>query len=31
MFLIDAGRACARLLAGDLARLNQLVTDLGQP
>ena len=30
-FLIDAGRACARWLAGDLARLNQLVTDLGQP
>ena len=30
-FLINAGRACARLLAGDLARLNQLVQNLGQP
>ena len=30
-FLISAGRACARLLAGDLARLNQLVQNLGQP
>jgi hypothetical protein len=27
-FLIDAGRACARLLAGDLDRLNVLIRGL---
>jgi hypothetical protein len=27
-FLVEAGRACARLLAGDLARLNNLVRGL---
>ena len=27
-FLIEAGRACAHLLAGDLSRLNNLVRDL---
>jgi hypothetical protein len=30
-FLVEAGRACARLLAGDLTRLHRLVQELGQP